>query len=227
MKELNQLSHPSNRDNATKRHKRPLRLGWLLLGVLWSSGLCLPGCHSHSFPTKKESPQKSKLPKFKFHRPKSVEQACQRMREIHQALVSNSEPPAPKEYSVVEIIHGEGAGAHSHFYLEAEWDPDEEDHHEGEMKSAKRTHQVKLDVFTELLDIVNWTPKIAAAEEFSEKEWTSIKSVCDDFRKVLGDKFGPEQSDAAKRDAYQQIATGANDFIGQLEALTKNSTSQK
>lgn len=152
---------------------------WLCVGCFLFGAV---GC-SQSGAQKAGGSQQTKLPKLKFHRPKSLLAVAKRLDEICTALQSEGPIPEPIQFTVIELVHGEGSGAHSHYYLdksagssdpnvEAGDEPDYDDH--GGMKSVELTHQLEIDVFTELSDVILWIPNIAAAEGLEESEWTVI-----------------------------------------------------
>lgn len=196
----------------------------ICLGILALASIT--GCNPPSG-AEGDAAGKSKLPKMKFHRPKTAALAAKRLRELHEALASEGELPKPIEFSMVEVIHGEGSGAHSHYYLESKWDPDAEDEHHGEMKETIKKHQIKVDPFTEFTDIVAWTPNIAAAAELSEEQWNEISQICEAMGKTLETGMKSGASNAEKREAYKKNATEFAGFIAKLESLVATTVSKK
>lgn len=158
------------------------------------------------------------LRKMKFHRPGNAKLATIRMRQIHNVLNSETETPDPIQFSVVEVIHGEGKNSHSHFYLESNWDPEFDDDHGG-MKTEVKGHQHRVDIFTELLDIVAWMPNIAAASNLTEEEWNTVTSACNSIEKLIGKKLNEDKSITEKRAAFKLFASQMDCLLSQLESM--------
>ena len=131
------------------------------------------------------------------------------------------------QFSVVEVIHGEGQSAHSHYYLESKWDPDAEDHHHEGMKTTIEKHKLEVDAFTEMTDIVSWTPNIAAASELSEDDWNTVNKTCQSMEKLLESEWKNAKADSEKRAAYKKVATEFESHISQLESLVVKQDTKK
>ncbi len=179
--------------------------------------LCFAGCTRGTVYEDSEKHLQT-LPKLKFHRPKTARLATIRMRQIHNVLNSETETPDPIQFSVVEVIHGEGGDSHSHFYLESKWNPEFDDDHGG-MKTTVKTHQYRVDIFTELLDIVAWMPNIAAASNMTEEEWNAVISACNSIEKIIGRKLNKDISTTEKRAAFKLFASQIEPLLCQLESM--------
>ena len=179
--------------------------------------LCFAGC-SHDTAINFSERHVQTLRKMKFHRPENAKLATMRMRQIHNVLNSETETPDPIQFSIVEVIHGEGKNSHSHFYLESNWDPEFDDDHGG-MKTTVKTHQHRVDIFTELLDIVAWMPNIAAASNLTEEEWNAVISACNSIEKIIGQKLNKDISTTEKRAAFKLFASQIEHLLCQLESM--------
>lgn len=183
--------------------------------------IALTGCNTS------ESGQAAKTPKrklkFKFHKPKSLPKAVERMRELHSAVVSEDAMPDPITYEVEEEVHGTGSAGHSHYHLvladEEESDDDKQSDSDGHETTATKIHHVEVDSFTELTDIARWLPAIAADGEMEEATWNQVKSSAEQFSEQLDDSIGEVSDVEAKRGAYKNDAKKFADVIAQLETL--------
>ena len=118
-------------------------------------------------------------------------------------------------------MHGQGASAHSHFYLAADYKPDmehhEEAHHEGEEEhETVERHTMEVGFRTEFIDVAKWLPDIAAASDMSSKDW---QSVSDASKKITGvvESIPAELSDTKYRDAWKEKSAEIGASLKQLE----------
>ena len=187
--------------------------------LAWSI-VVVVGCDMNSSnPTATEHPDpiahEERLPKQKFHRPKTVALAASRMRELHQHLLSDELLAAPKIFKVVEVVHGTGAAAHSHYHLEGKDETGR--HHEDDEKVVR--HDYEVDVFVEQLDIARWLPRIAGDSDLSESDWSTVSEVSDKLVPVLESSLGGVKSDHQKRIAYRAVAGKVEPLIDQLDSV--------
>lgn len=197
--------------------------GWLVVFTLSCAALALPGCSNPAATGPEGDSAKPKLPKMKFHRPKTAELAVKRLRELHTAIDSDLDMPQPTSFSVLEIIHGEGKSAHSHFYLESRYKPEDEDHHHEGMKTSKKVHQVQIDALTEMKDIVSWLPNIAAGANLAEAKWNEVNSESKSMEDLFEKQITPAGSLDLKRQAYRKNAKTIQDCIARLETAIESS----
>ena len=171
----------------------------------------------------------NKLPKMDFHKPKTMSDALGRLKEIHEIVISENELPAPRKYEVLEVIHGTGESAHSHYYLADSKHEDHDDHGHAEMETSEKTHQVTVDVFTEFHDIARWLPRIAAATDGMEAEsWQQVKTVAAELAKMTAMPEGDETDVQSLRGEFRDKADEIAVLIQKLEAASdKNSTSEE
>ena len=181
-------------------------------------GLLLSGCDSNPTNNAKVGSKKnSGLPKLKFHQPKTYSDAMVRLREIQEILIGDGEVPKPKQFKVLEVIHGEGAGAHSHYYLADGENHDHDDHGHEDMKSEEKTHDIEVDIFTEYDDIVRWLPIIAANSDMPETIWNEVKDVSVQFEKCLDEILDGTEDDMEKRAGIKEKNETIEGFLKQLE----------
>ncbi len=228
------------------------------------ASLCTIGCSEPDSKTAELS-QEKKLPKMKFHRPKTMLAATDRLYALCQALRSDDPIPAPSKFTVIEVIHGKGAGAHSHYHLSTagnssdsddheEHVPDEkhgdheddgdhkheehsdhEDHeddeeHEdddGHVKTGELTHEIEVDAFTELSDVIRWLPKIAAADGLAEADWMAVNEKVQSLKgELLGELDGAD-SDVDKRTVFKKHADSVDQLIKLIRPLAQKSAGAK
>lgn len=152
--------------------------------------ITMVGCNENSTvnePDKKNSVPKA--PKLSFHRPKTLTAAVDRIKELHTAVLEKKALPAPSEIKYVEVIHGEGDSAHSHYYMASKFysaEKGELDTHEGEdIKETVEDRVMKLDCITELFDLARWLPSIAAATDLDEEAWNNIKKNSETLKTLI------------------------------------------
>ena len=162
-----------------------------------------------------------KLPKLNLHRPKTVEAAVVRLSSLVDSVAADGEFPSPLKYSVREVIHGTGAAAHSHYYLVDEngkqvEEDDEEPGHE-HIESAEKLHEVEVEPYTEMVDLAQWLPHLAADADINEETWNEVRSISKEFVDALR-SMDDSSSESEKRDAFRAKATQFRDWIAKLES---------
>ena len=188
----------------------------------------ISGCGSGDDNDSGDASSRNGLPKLDFHRPDDLASAHKRMSEIHEILTGDQEIPAPRKIKVVEVIHGEGASAHSHYYRVTKSEagdgetPKFSDHeHEGE-KSEQKQHEIEIDIFTEVYDIARWLPSIAADGDTAEGPWKQIKEASSELEKILDDALSRKKTDTEKRAAYKENAQKVSDLLSSLKPLCES-----
>ncbi|QEG23952.1 hypothetical protein [Mariniblastus fucicola] len=191
------------------------------------------------------------LPKLDFHKPESFEAAVARIREIHNAIVSEEALPAPITYTVVEVSHAHGDGnPHVHYHLAETEDHSHEGHdheghdheghdHEGHdhdghdhgdhdhrdpFKAEPPRHKVSVDLFTELEDIVRWLPAIASDGDLPQDQWNQANALSEDMTGRLESIQG-DGMPLLQRASYQEKAAEMEKCLGELEAIVVPTTS--
>ena len=165
---------------------------------------------------------KGGLPNNRFHRPKQLGPAVARLRELHEAIVAEGPLPEPIKVKVIELIHGSGPSAHSHYHLAD--DKDHGTHHEEGEK--EKVHEYTVDAISELNDIVGWLPRIAGSSDLNENEWNGLKKLSDEFSAELETAFGDSEDVESKRSAYQSVSEAAASNIESIEELVAKNLSR-
>jgi hypothetical protein len=165
---------------------------------------------------------KPKKPNLKFHRPKTLDEAVTRLSAIHDAVKGESELPAARTFDYVEVIHGQGASAHSHYYMADSYNSamehdEEEGHHDEEHETIER-HTAEVDFRTEFADVVRWLPDIAAASDLSSTDWQSVSDVSKKVTKLLK-SIPTDPSDSKLREAWMQNSDEINEMISGLQKM--------
>ena len=156
---------------------------------------------------------KTKLPKLTFHKPKSLDLAVLRLRECHDALLSESKLPDPVVFKVVETVHGD----HSHYHLAGE---EHEGHHEEDEEEL--LHNYEVDMFTEMHDVARWLPRIAGDSDLAEDDWNSVKETSEKLTLEIGELF-KDSDPVQKRKSYQSNCEQSENLIGELEKTVSTS----
>lgn len=198
---------------------KPLKVTTVVYLVLIMGALS--GCGPDSAERKSDAVKSPRLPKLTFHRPKDISTAVKRIQAIHDSLVSNDGLPQPVKFEYVEVIHGEGAAGHSHYYLASEYqstgDDHDHDHHHGEMEETIKRGTLEVGFRTELEDLAGWLPDIAAMTDLDETAWTSVKDASGKLKKVITSVSG-DATDSEFREAWRSRAV---EVAGLLAALNK------
>ena len=201
-----------------------------LILILLVSVLTLPtGCSSRSGSSSSDNVDAAQIPKMEFHKPESIALSAKRLREIHAHLVSSEELVPPRKFTVREVIHGKGAGAHSHYYLvdksaQGTGDAEPSDHGHEEMESKEVIHEIEVDVLTEYIDVARWLPSVAADSEMNKDSWKRVKEIS----KELSSLWPESESDASKiRELYRSKKDPFEALIQRLESEVENSTGEQ
>ncbi|MFK7766155.1 MAG: hypothetical protein AB8B55_02850 [Mariniblastus sp.] len=206
---------------------------------LISTVALLAGCSSdlqQANSNQKNASQKSDSashPKLSLHKPKELSAAIQRVSQLHESLMASGDFPSPVKIPYVEVIHGEGAAGHSHFYSEADYEATEGntahdgypgEHHEEDEKV--KHHTMEIDVRTELTDIAGWLPDIAAKSNLNEADWNSVKSLSSSFTKVISE-IAPDASDASFRESWKLKSKEIEAMLDDFGELVDSSGAKK
>ncbi len=196
--------------------------------IMFALCVAMTGCNETDSPVSQDSTVE-KLPKLYLHCPDDFGVSVKRLRTLYDQLSSDAPLPDPKIIKVLEIIHGEGAGAHSHYHLAGQ--PHEEDHHEEEMVEREKTHDVEIDPFTEFRDIAWVLPNVAAQGDMQETEWVSVKKNAHEIVEIFDDLVGGKETDDQKRETFVNDNEKIGQLLKQLESVAtttlENSTTNK
>jgi len=191
----------------------------LLIGMLL-------GCQPDGRSVDSKSETNSTAPRhgLKLHKPKNLATAVDRLVEINEALQSGEPFPPPLKIEYVEVIHGTGPGAHSHFYSASSYDAnaktEDHGHHDHHEEEAVERRVAEIPLQTELKDIVKWLPDIAAKANTSEAEWTTVSDAAKSLTKVI-EGIGSDASDADYRDAWKKQTKTIEPLLATLKTLTE------
>ena len=177
----------------------------------------LLGCSKPPTPGAGNQVKKS-IPKQRFHLPKTYPKGIARVRELFDVVNADGDLPEPITYQVLEIIHGTGAAAHSHFHLLEESTNVEMDDH-GHETTGKNTHTVVVDWSTELSDLAKRMPKIAVGGDMDEQTWLKVKDLSATLLTEFTSLFENSTDDQSKRDALRTKSESINQLITELETL--------
>ena len=170
--------------------------------------------------TASEDVEKRKTPSFTFHKPKEFGVAVSRMRELHEAILSNDALPAPIEYQVKEVVHGEGPSGHSHYYLH---DPENESEQtvadDGHETTGENILDVSVGPIVEQKDIMRWLPKIASAGDMPESQWSIVNEISKEMAPKLYQTIESSSVDDERRASYRQYADAISEHIATLEEM--------
>ena len=186
--------------------RQPLKRFHCGLAMIAASIALVAGCNQGSLGEPKTE-SVTKLPKMKFHRPNSFPVAVSRLVEIHQCILSERPLPDPKIFQVVEVIHGSGPGAHSHYHLANDSSGHKHAHsdeHAVEESNEKR-HIVEVDVITEMADIIRWLPKIAGDTDMDKDFWNSVKTESGRIQSDLSGALAKATSQQGQREAIRNM----------------------
>ena len=172
--------------------------------------------------------QTKKLPKLKFHKPKTFQGAVARLNELREAVVSEEALPEPKSFRVVESIHGTGPGAHSHYNLAKDSSDqsqaDAHGHGHDDEESSEKFHDVLVDPITEMMDIVKWMPDIAAETDMNKTSWETVKTESDQLHSVLEDKLKDTDKTERKRETIRTLNDELVRFANSMSTLSAELT---
>ena len=187
----------------------PERIRMKLSLVAFASLLpLLAGCPSID-ETPSATVETNRLPKLSFHKPADFPAAVTRLEKIREAVLSDQPLPSPKTFRVVESIHGSGPGAHSHYHLAQESDEghshDDAHGHSHDGESSEVTHDVQVDVVTEMVDIVKWMPDIAADSDMEKGTWDQVKQASGDLHDRLTETLAQVDGPQAQREKLREL----------------------
>ncbi len=192
--------------------------------VAFASLLLLAGCPG-PVERQTETAEKNRLPKLSFHKPADFPAAVTRLKEIHEAVLSDQPLPSPKTFRVVESIHGVGPGAHSHYHLARESGDEGHSHddahghsHDGE--SSEITHDVQVDVVTEMVDIVKWMPDIAADSDMEKGGWDQVKQASGDLHDRLTETLAQADGPQAQREKLRELNGQLTEYLETMSSVT-------
>lgn len=215
-------------------------LGRMVSAFCVASIVCCIGCNQ-PVESGSNGAKKKALPKLSFHKPRNFGFAVERLREINDLLVAEAELPRPLSYTVIETSHAHGDGkSHVHYSLvkgSVEGghescdcdDPshdhgDEHDHdghgHKDPFAPEPEQHTVRVDIFTELTDIVRWLPAIASDSDMPADDWKMVKSTSEELGQTLETITG-NGDEKANRESYREQVEKVNANLKKLEALVK------
>lgn len=182
----------------------------------------LSGCNQTS-EVKPQTERVKKLPKMQFHRPDSFPLAVERLIEIHPIIISDSPLPEPKKFQVVEVIHGSGAGAHSHYHLATHPSDHSHAHSDGHAveESNEKNHEVQVDVITEMTDIIKWLPKIAGETDMDKDLWNSVKTESESMQTQLSGALSQATRQPEQRELIRGMENRLLSFNDSMTAIAK------
>lgn len=171
----------------------------------------------------------------KLYKPKTFLAATQRLKQLHESLMADGDFPDPVKIEYVEVLHGQGASAHSHFYSAASYQANKnghghddhsdghDDHSDGHSESDERVkhHSVEVGLRAELADIIIWLPKIAAKSNLSEADWNSVDSISSQLTKVI-EEIGADASDASFRESWKLKSDEIRTALDKVQAINES-----
>ena len=196
----------------------PLKI--LVVGVAVTLSTVLLGCEqsgSQQTAVKKDKP----IPKQRFHLPKAYPKGVARIRELFDAVNGEGELPEPISYQVLEIMHGTGAAAHSHYHLLKD-SKDQTFEDDGHVTMGEKTHKITVDWSSELSDLAKWLPKIAVGGDMNEQNWLKVKDLSEKLSSELETAFKDANDEQSKRESLKLRGESIAKIIEQLETLLPN-----
>lgn len=194
----------------------------------------LVGCNTDSEQANSNQEQDSEAhshshPKLSLHKPKTLSSAVQRLRLLHQSMVSEGEFPTPLTIDYVEVIHGKGSSGHSHYYSAADFDThggdDHEDEHHEEDEEIKR-HSMEIGPRMELADVAGWLPSIAAKSNLNEADWNSVKKISTNLTTLL-ESIASDASDTSFRDSWKLKSEEIESQLDELQSFVDSAGDSK
>ena len=193
-------------------------VSYCLLALL----LIATGCNNAGSESETGAEQVSQggLPKLNLHKPDSLAAAAERLETLIAALSSDGPVPEGKQLRVLEVIHGTGSSAHSHYYLandegEAITDHGHDDHED--MEEEQKIHDVVIDPFTELVDIARWLPDIAGDGDLPREAWTKVNKAAGEMQKILDQM--PSGDTSAKKSFVQKKSSELKELLSGVQKL--------
>lgn len=194
----------------------------------------LIGCNGESTQSNSTQGSSGSSSHPKLYKPKTFTAAIQRLKGMHESLMADGEFPAPVTIEYVEVLHGEGASAHSHFYPAAsyeahehddEHDDDHSDRHSEEGETVKH-HSMEVNLRTELTDVTTWLPKIAAKSNLSETDWNSVDSISSQINKLISE-LGAGIPDSEFRESWKLKSDEIETMLAKLQTICDSSGAAK
>ena len=193
----------------------PFAISFLALSALLLASVSLTGCNGTDLSAANSSETGTKkLPKLYLHCPKEFGASITRMREIHGAISSEDALPEPIVCKVVEVVHGQGAGAHSHYHLAGQ-----KNEHDHEESSDEKTHDILVDIFTEFRDIASVLPKVASDSDMDESSWNAVKKASGEIVDLFDDSILTLSSTSDQRSKLTENKEQIGKLLVQLEAV--------
>jgi len=194
-------------------------VAWLAV-MLAITPLAFIGCQG---PTSDNADTVKALPAsaMRFHKPKELKDAINRMRQLHDAIVSSEALPEPIQYQVKEVIHGTGASGHSHYYLHDSDSDDKRESDHGHETVGEIVHDVSIDAFVELKDLAKWLPKIASDSNMGESKWSKVNEVSKQLTPTLTEVVERSSEAGERRASYGKQAATISGQLLTLEELTR------
>lgn len=189
------------------------------------------GCQPDGSSVDSKSETSSTAPRhgLKLHKPKTLPIAVDRLIEINASLQSEDPFPRPLKIEYVEVIHGTGPGAHSHFYPASSYDAngkrEEHAHHDFHEEESIKRLVAEIPLRTELKDIVKWLPDVAAKSNTSEADWTTVSDTAKSLTKVI-EGISSDASDVDYRDAWKKQSKEIEPLLTTLKTLSAKSTGE-
>ncbi|MEL7497318.1 MAG: hypothetical protein AAFN77_06875 [Planctomycetota bacterium] len=191
------------------------RTGQSLCQLILVGVLLLVGCNDSATnkPANSEGETSANIPRL--HKPKEFSVAVERLDELLGAITSEDPLPDDVTYEVTEVIHGEGPGAHSHYYLAYEEADQPKDDHGG--KSSTKRHKVSVDVFSEFSDIVEWLPSIAADGDMAKDEWQQVSNTSKELQTLVDKSLNA----STEQEQRQEFVAHQAEIETKLKSLKK------
>lgn len=184
----------------------------------------LCGCET-STSQQAESKTEKSIPKQRFHLPKTYPKGVQRIRELFDVVSGDGELPEPISYQVLEIMHGTGAAAHSHYHLlEGSTKTDQVFEDDGHETTGEKTHTIVVDWSSELTDLAQWLPKIAVGGDMNEENWLKVRDLSASLSTELETMLRDTNDAKSKRDSLKEHEKTIAEKIVKLENLIPKPT---
>jgi hypothetical protein len=94
------------------------------------------------------------------------------------------------------------------------------DEHAVEESNEKR-HTVKVDVITEMADIVKWLPKIAGDTDMDKDSWKSVKTESGRIQSELSDALAEATSQQEQREAIRNMSNSLVVFNNSMSKVVE------
>ena len=188
--------------------------------------LMIAGCGKNGDQPDTGEQASAKVPRLSFHLPGDLLAAVNRLQEIHQAVTGPGPLPEPVKVDYVEVIHGEGASAHSHFFLASEFQESGDghghhhDHHDGEVTETIRRGTYEVDFRTELKDLIAKLPENAATTDLEEADWDSVRDISTKLSGVI-ESVPDSADDSGFRQAWTSRESEITGMLAKIAEISK------